>query len=145
MADTWTGRDLPVLKAIIDLYESSGRDLIRVREIVAATGFDQDTVQRAVRALYTEPYLQREPKGSWGAGILGVGPPTGDALRIAGVWPSPENLVERLIAAFENAAADDDRDAAERSKFKQAAGWLGSFASQVAIGALGGAGGNMLS
>ena len=30
-------------------------------------------------------------------------------------------------------------------KFKQAALWLGSVASQVAIGALGGAGGHMLS
>ena len=48
-------------------------------------------------------------------------PPAGDALCVAGAWPSPENLLERLIAALENAANDDTREPEERSKLKQAA------------------------
>lgn len=74
-----------------------------------------------------------------------VGPPTGHALRVAGAWPSPDTLLERLIAALETAAADEMRPPEERSKLKQAAAWLGSVGSQVAIAALGGAGGNLLS
>ena len=74
-----------------------------------------------------------------------VGPPTGDALRVAGAWPSPENLLERLIAALQDAAKDETREPEERSKLKQAASVIGSLATQLAINALGGAAGNVLS
>ena len=74
-----------------------------------------------------------------------VGPPTGDALRVAGAWPSPENLLERLIAALQDAANDETREPEERSKLKQAASVLGSLATQLAVNALGGAAGNVLS
>ena len=74
-----------------------------------------------------------------------VGPPTGDALRVAGAWPSRENLLERLITALESAADDELREPDERNKLKQAATWLASFGSQIAISALGGAAGNVLS
>jgi len=100
--------------------------------------------QRALRALYTEPYLE-EGRSAFGGKILSVGVPTGEALRVAGAWPSPEGLLEWLIAALDRAAEDETREPEERSKLKQAAIWLGGFASQVAIGALGGAGGNILS
>lgn len=142
MPDTWASRDLPVLKAAVELYEENGRGP-RVSAIEARTGFDHDTVQRALRALYTEPYFE-QGKGSWGAGLLMVGTPTSAALRVAGQWPSPETQLERLIAALEAAADDDARPEQERSRFKQAALWLGGTASQIAIGALGGAGGNMM-
>jgi len=51
------------------------------------------TVQRALRALYTEPYLE-EGRSAFGGKILSVGVPTGEALRVAGAWPSPEGLLE---------------------------------------------------
>lgn len=142
MPDTWESRDLPVLKAVVELYEEGGRGP-KVSAIEARTGFDHDTVQRALRALYTEPYFE-EGKGAWGAGLLMVGKPTSAALRVAGQWPTPETQLERLVAALEAAAADDARPEQERSRFKQAAFWLGGAASQVAIGALGGAGGNLI-
>jgi len=63
----------------------------------------------------------------------------------AGAWPSPKQLLQRLISALETAADDETRAAEEQSKFRQAAAYLGSFATQVAIGALGGADGNILS
>lgn len=143
MDDTWSSRDLPVLRALVQIYENTGRTMIRASDIENATGFDKDTTQRALRALSREPYFE-EAKGSWGGGILFVGAPTGDALRLAGQWPTPENQLERLIAAFEDVAADETREEPERSKAKQAALWLGSALSQVAIGALGGAGGHAL-
>ena len=144
MEDTWSTRDLPVLKAIVEIYDSTGRTNIRPTDITSPTGFDEETVQRAVRALYTEPYLIDGMESSQ-PGYVFVGIPTTGALRVVGAWPTPESQLDRLIAALTSAAEDEERPEDERSKFKQAALWLGSFASQVAIGALGGAGGNILS
>lgn len=140
--DTWTNRDLPVLRAAVDLYEKTGREP-RATSVEQATGLDHDTVQRALRALYREPYFE-EPTEAFGGEIIFVGAPTGAALRVAGQWPSPESQLERLIAALEAAAEDEARPDQERSRFKQAALWLGGAASQIAISALGGAGGNLM-
>lgn len=142
MADTWESRDLPVLKAAVDLYEQSGRRL-RASAIENVTGLDKDTVQRALRALYRQPYFE-EATGSFGGEIIFVGEPTGEALRVAGQWPSPEMQLQRLIEAFEAVAADDSRPEEERSRAKQVGLWLTGMFQQIAIGALGGAGGNLM-
>lgn len=142
MPATWESRDLPVLKAAVELYEEKGRGP-RVSAIEERTGFDHDTVQRALRVLYTEPYFEQVRTAS-GAGFIVVGKPTSAALRVAGQWPTPETQVERLIAAFEAAADDESRPKEERSRAKQVGLLLTGALSQVAIGALGGAGGNML-
>lgn len=144
MPDTWESRDLPVLKAAVELYEENGEPP-RATEIEAKTGFDEETVQRALRALYTEPYFEAGQGTGSSSDIIWVGKPTSAALRVAGQWPTPETQVERLVAAFQAAADDDERPEQERSRFKQAALWLGGAASQVAINALGGAGGNLMS
>lgn len=141
--DTWTDRDLPVLSAAVEIYEETGRRALRPRQIESATGFDGETVQRALRALMREPYFEKS-EGAFGGQILMVGPPTSAALRVAGQWPSPETQLERLIAALQTAADDDSRPDEERSRFRQAAAWLGTTASAIAIGALGGAGGNLM-
>lgn len=143
MPATWESRDLPVLKAAVELYEEKGRGP-RVSAIEARTGFDHDTVQRALRVLYTEPYFGEVTTAS-GVEYIVVGKPTSAALRVAGQWPSPEGQLDRLIAALQAAAADESRPEEERSRAKQAGLWLAGALSQVAIGALGGAGGNMLS
>jgi hypothetical protein len=142
MTDTWTTRDLPVLRAAVELYDQTGRNP-SAAELGAACGFGKDTVQRALRALYREPFFE-EGMTSWSGDILAVGPPTGAGLRVAGQWPSPEVQLERLIAAFEGVAADESRPEEERSRAKQVGLWLAGALSRVAIGALGGAGGNLM-
>jgi hypothetical protein len=143
MADTWESRDLPILRAAVELYDQTGRNP-GAGELGAACGFDSETVQRALRALYREPFFE-EGLTDWGGTIQAVGPPTSAALRITGQWPSPEVQLERLIAAFEAAAADESRPEEERSRAKQVGLWLTGALSQVAISALGGAGGHWLS
>ena len=101
--DTWTNRDLPVLRGVVELYEEDGRGR-RATTIASRTGFDNDTVQRALRALYTEPYFDKG-SGSWGGELVMVGTPTSEALRGAG-QSSPEAQIDRLIAALE-AASDE--------------------------------------
>ena len=144
-SDTWTNRDLPVLRAIVDLFEEEEDEGgIQPWEIQQRTGFDEYTVRKALRALNRRPYF--EDSQVIGSGeIWMVGPPTAEALRVAGQWPSPEAQLERLIAAFEAVAADESRPEEERSRAKQVGLWLAGALSQVAIGALGGAGGDMIS
>ncbi|MFN3002213.1 hypothetical protein [Mycolicibacterium wolinskyi] len=43
MADTWESRDLPVLKAAVELYEEEGLGPT-ASDIEARTGFDEETV-----------------------------------------------------------------------------------------------------
>lgn len=141
MEDTWTSRDLPVLRAAVQHYDEF--DLPpSAEQIGAQCGLDDDTVQRALKALYREPYFEKGIVG--GGDIRFVGKPTGAAQRVAGMWPSPATQLERLIDALQAAADDPARPDDERSRFRQAAAWLGTTASAIAIGALGGAGGNML-
>jgi len=143
--DTWTNRDLPVLKAVVDIFEDNDEDGIDAGEIVRRTGLDA-AVQRALRALYKHPYLERDSGMSDGSGrVLYAGEPTGDSLRAAENWPSPQGIIDRLVAALEAAAEDELREPEERSLFKKAALTLGGAAHQVALGALGGAGGNIIS
>jgi hypothetical protein len=46
---------LPVLRAVVDIYDRTGDYLTDTDDIAAETGFDADTVQRALRALNTQP------------------------------------------------------------------------------------------
>jgi hypothetical protein len=141
--DTWTNRDLPVLKAVVQIYEKTGRAKIRVSDIAQAAGFDEPTTQHAIRALYREPYLE-EATGAFGGTILFVGAPTSEAMRLAGQWPTPENMVERLIAAFEAAANDETLAEPERTRAQKIRDGLISGGSKIAIAALGSAGGHAL-
>lgn len=142
MSDTWHTRDLPILKAVVEIYDRTGRNG-SATELETACGFDADTVQQALRALCREPFFD-EGANTWSGKILGVGPPTSAALRVAGQWPSPEVQLERLIAAFEAVAADESQPEDERSRAEKVGRWLTGALSQVAINALGGAGGKLI-
>jgi hypothetical protein len=143
MEDTWTNRDLPVLRAAVRIFDNTGRSKIRASDIAKAADLDEGTTQRALQSLYREPYFQEGTETS-GSGIIFVGQPTGDALRKAGQWPTPENIVERLIAAFEAAANDETLDEPERTRARRIWDGLMSGGSKIAIAALGSAGGHAL-
>ena len=51
MDDTWTNRDLPVLKAVVEIYQATGRTIIGPREIAAKAGLDQEVTERDPRAV----------------------------------------------------------------------------------------------
>ena len=130
------------ISAVVDISDPTGGP-VDVDDIQAAVGFDARTVQRALRALNTEPFF-RDVSAIPSGDIWAVSATTGSALRVAGAWPSSEALLEGLVDALELAAGDQARESEERSKFRTLAVGLRSFATQVAIGALSGAGGNLL-
>jgi hypothetical protein len=142
--DTWTNRDLPVLRAAVGIFDKGERSNIRASDIERATELDTQTVQRALRALYREPFFEERGTVEGQTGFAFVGPPTGEALRVAGQWPTPENIVERLIVAFEAAAKDEDLDEPDRTRAQKIRDGLLSGGSKIAIAALGSAGGHAL-
>ncbi len=143
-AETWTSRDLPVLRAVVDHYEETGESDIRPWDLQQRTGFDEETVQKALRALNRQPYFENAMEIDTGD-IWALGPPTADALRVVGQWPSPETLLTRLIDEFQRAASDDEIPPEERTKIERTVAFLKTTGWQLAISALGGAGGNLLS
>lgn len=142
MDDTWFERDLPVLDAATAICDDRGE--ARSAEIEQATGLDPDTLQRALVALQAGGFFT-EVADSGNAGIWAVSGPTMRARQAVGAWPSGDVLTKRLIAELESAAADGSRTEEERGKLRQAASWIAGFGYQVAVSALGGAGGNMMS
>ncbi len=58
MRDTWLERDLPVLKAAVEVCERDG-DPMEAGGISAIAKLDAETVQRALRALSTEPFFAK--------------------------------------------------------------------------------------
>jgi hypothetical protein len=111
--------------------------------IVTRTGISLDEVQQALRVLTTSPSFFEVVSPT--RPISSVVRPTARALQVAGAWPSPEALLTNLVAAINNAAVDAAIEPQTRSKLAEVAAFLGTTGWQVAIAALGGADGNLLS
>lgn len=130
--ETWQRRDLPVLRAIVEAFDDPERYKMSPAEIEEATGFDPDEVIRALRALW-----EAEPAYVKGTGASSVSYPlfilgvTERARVTAGQWPKPEDLVDALAKALEDAAESADPD--ERSRLKRAAEALRGTAREIAI------------
>ncbi|MER6175721.1 hypothetical protein [Streptosporangium sp. NPDC001681] len=138
---TWDDRDLPVLKAIIEMTEA-GATLIQPHEIVERLKMDPVDVRRALAALAgaQPPYLQFQDatdNESDGLEIDAIHSPTEAARRVVGVWPA-EVLARQIIAGLEAAAAaEPDED--KRNRLKQTAQFLGGTGWSVLLGVAGNA------
>jgi LmbE family N-acetylglucosaminyl deacetylase len=121
--DTWTTRELPVLKyvcAVLDIEET-----LSTRDIDASSiGISKDDLVRALRAL-DEEYLVIK----WYQPHPLLGPPdiisrnegtiiaiTGAARREVGMWPTAERITERLLATLEEQIESSGDDPDKRSK-----------------------------
>jgi hypothetical protein len=60
VVDTWNDRDLPVLRAVVELDERNGRP-VTPEDVRFATGFDSHTVESALRALAGESCPMTSP------------------------------------------------------------------------------------
>ena len=125
MDETWTRRDLPVLTAIVEVFERTGR-VMRPNEIVEQSGLDADQVETALRALEGEdpPFITKLERRASG-GISLVGRPTGHARRAVGAWPTPEGIADGLVAALDE-AADREPDPERKGWLHKTAAYLGN-------------------
>jgi len=133
---TWETRDLPVLKAIIELTEE-GIHYIKPQQIAERTSMDGATIQRALAALAEEnpPFFDHREANSFGdpsRNFVVVSKPTGHARRTVGAWPTPDFLADRIIDGLERAAeAEEDDD--KRGRLKRTAAWFASAGRDILV------------
>jgi hypothetical protein len=132
MRDTWTNRDLPVLQAIVEIYEETGQamgpDVLEER-----TGLDQKSLQVALKALDSEepPYISKMDRVLSGQ-IVFIGAPTGHARRAVGSWPTAEVVANRLIHALDK-AAEREQDNEQKGHLRAAAAHLRNAGRDLAV------------
>jgi hypothetical protein len=137
MDSTWEGRDLPVLDAVVRLFDEDVDAMPDVAQIAKLTGREPAEVHRALRAL--EGVFIRVPEMSVGASaedyyVDGVTPLARQAV---GQWPSPELWADRIISGLQE-AAEREQDPARRSRLRATAEGLAGFGRDVLVGVLSG-------
>lgn len=105
--DVWNDRDFPVLNAVCAHFEEHGRGP-NARQVEAATGLPARAVQRAGRNLSRDHLVT--VSSSWGQHILGFTDISGEALRLVGLWPTPEAAYDRMLEALDDIVENTDEE-----------------------------------
>jgi hypothetical protein len=114
LPDAWFTRDLPVLRAIARLVDSSehGNSPYLLGAVVPASGLPKAQVIAAAQALASAGYI--EPLTNHNGDIVRITAISAEARRLAGLWPTPqgewERLLEQLTARAQNAPTAVERD-----------------------------------
>ena len=113
LPDVWFTRDLPVLRAVARLVDSSehGSSPYLLGAVVPASGLPKAEVVAAAKALAAAGYI--EPLTNHAGDIVRITAISAEARRLTGLWPTPqsewERLVEQLAARAEQAPTDMER------------------------------------
>jgi hypothetical protein len=139
---TWEQRDLPVLRAIVELTDE-GQWWIEAAHLAQRTGFDEITVQRALNALAAEDppffeYRDYSAVNEDGRRLGSIHAPSGHARRAVGTWPTANALVDRIIAGL-NEAAEAEEDEDRRNRLQRTAAWFGGAGREVLLSVISGA------
>jgi len=123
--DTWTSRDLPILRAVLARVDAL--EVVGVADITADTGLSRNEVWAGLRALESAqpPYLELD------AGHVDTVFERGR--RIVGTWPSADELVDRLASAL-HAAAEEETEPDRKNRFRVAAEAIAGTAKDLAVG-----------
>ncbi|PZM98423.1 MAG: hypothetical protein DIU79_00105 [Actinobacteria bacterium] len=128
--DTWFSRDLPVLKAVVQLIDKEG-PLLDMEKVEEITGFDTETVDRALVALRDEyPPLFVKPSGAGNRRVAVIMNVTGEARRRVGQWPTPETLAEKVVAEILE-RAENEPDPQKRGWWKALGEWVANTGSNT--------------
>jgi len=135
--DTWGGRDLPVLQAIVGAFDDPDRYQLRLAELTGTCGLREREVQTALRALAnaSPPLLQypRPPEQlTYPIIITDV---TERARRLVGQWPTADSLAAEITKAL-GEAADHESDPTKKTRLREAATFLGETARGVVVDVL---------
>jgi hypothetical protein len=113
LPDVWFTRDLPVLRAIARLVDEPkhGGSPYLLGSVVPASGLPKADVIAAAKALASAGYV--EPLTNHAGDIVRITAISGEARRLAGLWPTPqgewERLLEQLALRAEKAPTDVER------------------------------------
>jgi hypothetical protein len=126
--DAWTRRDLPVLRWIVDQFQTTADPDVSGESVATALDLAHDEVELAVQNLERGAYLANI---TWTFGGFYVGNITEKALRTTGIWPSAEN-VDALVDALRQAEEAVD-DPEEKTLIRRAARAVGSVSRDVMV------------
>jgi hypothetical protein len=141
--DTWTSRDLPLLRHSCAILDSNERLLARDID-PSSIGMSEDDIVRALRALdgeyllikwfHPHPLLNKGDDVPRNQGvILGI---TGSARRAVGMWPTAETVTEQLLATLDEQIANTaDQD--KRSKLIKIRDAIGGAARDLFVDIVG--------
>jgi len=138
LPDVWFTRDLPVLRAIARLVDSSehGSSPYLLGAVVPASGLPKAEVIAAAQALAAAGYI--EPLTNHNGDIVRITAISAEARRLAGLWPTPQGewdrLLEQLAARAANAATEVERS--RWQAFADAAAAVGPDAGALLMSAL---------
>lgn len=128
--ETWTNRDFPVLKALVELADDL--DLIQADDVVRRVDLSRADVVKAMRALAnnTPSYFVGFQYGNAENPLLQS--VTGYARRAVDVWPNPETVTVALLEALQR-QIDSMPEDEEKTKAKRALDWLRTTGEAVLI------------
>lgn len=129
--DTWTTRDLPVLRAVARLLEDD-RTAVASDEIASAVGLDKRDVVKALRLLGDE-HIRIDDMSSLGPADYVVTGITTAGLRTVGQWPSPETAVDRMIEALEQMIDNTPEGSPKQSRLKASLAWIRDTGRDVMV------------
>jgi hypothetical protein len=132
--DTWTSRDLPVLRAIVSAFNDPDRWQLRLAEVVSLCDLPERDVQTALRALGNArpPFLEYPPPPDELAYPIIITDVTERARRLVGQWPTADSLAAQITLALSQ-AAEHEPDPVRRSRLREATGVLGETARGVLV------------
>ncbi len=121
---------MPVLTALVALLDQSY--MVTVSDIAERTGLDLTEVARSLDALDPTYVDFRKTTTGGDSRFWYVHKVTPAARREVGQWPTPESLIDRLAAAF-NEAADRETDLSQQDRLRMTARLLSDAVRPVAI------------
>ena len=131
LPDTWSWRDLPVLRAAVAGVDQTPIIGIELGAIVRQTGLNLDDVYRSSKALESAGLVALNETAG-GASSNRVNEVAGAARVLAGQWPDEESTLDRIVAALE-AIAQNTNDEDTRTNARKFAGWLRTSANTVGL------------
>jgi hypothetical protein len=113
--ETWTTRELPVLRALVEKFEDPDTWMVRIEELPAATGLTISEIRQALRALDTAfpPYLTGSGAEELSYPLI-ISEVTERARRAVGHWPASDSAVDVMVAALQEAAESEPDESKRR-------------------------------
>jgi hypothetical protein len=136
MDSTWETRDLPVLEAVVRLFDERPEVVsVTIKGIADDIGMQPIEVYSAAKALSPTYLTLKEMMAPLEHHqIRGV---TDEARRAVGQWPSPDMWADRIVQALLD-AAEQEPDEAKKTRLRATAEALAGFGRDVLVGVLSG-------
>ncbi len=116
LPDAWYTRDLPVLRAIVRLVdEPATGSAPYLGAVVPASGLPKPQVVSAAKALVDAGLV--EALTNYAGEIVRFTAVSGEARRLAGLWPTPQGEWDRLLEQLQ-ARATNALSEAERTRWR---------------------------